>query len=260
MGRSIFDPIWALREHASKGTELVHVLRGQVQVKTAEYTIAAREGDTIYTPQGMPHTDVFPLDSTFEVYLIHFEWGGESELLRNWSPPSLTRIDEATKVHVAGEFRQLYQDFLSTQPMSEMLAALRLMQIVYSLCRGAAVAAGHVDEGHESENRRNRRMAIMNSAKQLIHERFSEELTLDTIAEAIDISPYYLSRVFSEQSGFTLSSYLTSVRMEKAVALLGDVKLNVSQVAREVGYRDPHYFSKVFKAHLGTSPSKYRSS
>lgn len=259
MGRSIFDPVWALREHASTGIELVHVLRGQVQVRTNDYTIDAREGDTIYTPNGKPHTDVFPLDSTFEVYLVHFSWAGEKEMLDQWSPPQLTKLDDATRLHIASEMRQLYHDFLSRQPMSRTIANLRLLQIVYSMCRGAAVAAGQTDQGDESDSRQGRPALIMHSAKKLINERFADELTLDTIAEAIDISPYYLSRVFSEQSGFTLSSYLTSVRMEKAVELLRDVKLNVSQVARSVGYRDPHYFSKVFKAHLGASPSAYRS-
>ena len=71
------------------------------------------------------------------------------------------------------------------------------------------------------------------------------------------VSGYYLSHVFSAESDFTLFSYLTTVRIEQAKALLlaGDMK--VSQVAQAVGYQSPNYFSKVFRRHFGCSPRDF---
>ena len=84
---------------------------------------------------------------------------------------------------------------------------------------------------------------------------------LDDIATHLGVSTYRLSHVFGQESDFTVSGYLTMLRMEKARAmLLAHSRCNVSEVARTVGYQDPHYFSRVFKKHYGQSPAKFRSS
>ena len=78
------------------------------------------------------------------------------------------------------------------------------------------------------------------------------------IAEHLDISAWHLSHLFSEESGFTLSSYLTQLRMQTASDLLKNTKARVSEVANAVGYEDPNYFSKVFRKQVGCSPGRFR--
>ena len=257
MGRSIFDPVWAQKEHSSPRTELMHVLLGSVRVETPEYSISGREGDTIYTPTGTPHRDVFPTGTVFEVYLVMFDWPGEQEILRTFDPPQLARGGQAARRQIAADFQHLHQEFLAHRPFADRLIGLRLLQIIYSLCREAS-AGRSTDEKTSAATSHARRRQIMGEAKAYILANFSREVSLDQIAESIDISPYYLSRVFSEESGFTLSEYLTTLRMEKAVELLKDARRNISQVAHAVGYRDSHYFAKVFKAHFGQPPRVYR--
>jgi len=231
----------------------MHVLRGEVRVVTSEYTIAGRAGDTIYTPDHMPHRDVFPAGSEFEVYLIIFHWKDEANLLKQFQPPQLSQMSDAAKKRIGDDFRRLYQDFLSQDDYREHLTSLQLLQIITQLCRSAA---GPIQSDAQASAARQQQ--IMKQAKNIIDARFNESLSLDTLADALDLSPYYLSHVFSEQSGFTLSSYLTSVRMEKAADLLRSSSQQVGQVAQCVGYRDPQYFSKVFRAHFGLAPSRYR--
>jgi two-component system response regulator YesN len=103
-----------------------------------------------------------------------------------------------------------------------------------------------------------RRHQFMQQAKEIILQNFNQQLSLDRIAEKLDISSYYLSRIFSEESGFTLCHYLTQVRLEKAVEWLNDPCRNVSEIAYKTGFKDSHYFSRVFKAHFGCSPKEYR--
>jgi AraC-like DNA-binding protein/quercetin dioxygenase-like cupin family protein len=257
MGRSIFDPIWAIKDHASRGAELMFILRGQVTVHTADYKLPATQGQVVYTPRGKVHRDVFPLESEFEVYLVHFEWAGEDRLLSDVTPAQLTEASSADAAAIASDMRQLYADFLHHGPMTGQLTSLRLMQVICRLWH-------HVVRSRQSEPAASydlakaRRVQIMTQARQVIHERFSQPLGLDDIAEAIDVSPYYLSRVFSQEAGFTLSSYLHDVRMEKAASLLRSPRMAVSDVARQVGFRDAHYFARVFKNHFGAAPSAYR--
>src|SRR5690606_29042432 len=122
-----------------------------------------------------------------------------------------------------------------------------------------AIASTQPDPAASYDLARVRRVQIMTQARSVINERFGQPLGLDDIADAINISPYYLSRVFSQEAGFTLSSYLHDVRMEKAASLLRNPRMAVSEVASSEGFRDAHYFARVFKSHYGSAPSTYRT-
>lgn len=253
LGRSIYDPIWREREHAGKHSELVHVLRGHGDLVMRGGVVHGQPGDTLYTPRGMPHRDDFSGDSPYEVYLVHFEWEGEGDLLRHCSPSQLAAVTPAVKAKVRDDFSQLHRDFQRHGPMSRELTSLRLLQIILTLA-GAAWGAGEMEEGGS-----NRRRWIMNEARAQIQRRYHEPLSLEMLAEALNVSAYHLSHVFSAESGFTLSSHLTNVRMERAAELLREGRLGVAEVARAVGYRDPLYFSRVFKMHHGQTPSAFRA-
>ena len=83
--------------------------------------------------------------------------------------------------------------------------------------------------------------------------------TLDQIAAALQVSPFHLSRVFSQESDFSLFGYLATVRLTKARQLLLEEDLPVAEVAYAVGYASPNYFAKVFRKAFGHPPSRTRS-
>ena len=73
------------------------------------------------------------------------------------------------------------------------------------------------------------------------------------------MSPSYFSSIFSKEVGQTFVEYLTEVRMNKAKELLMCSAMKTSEIGYEVGYRDPHYFSYIFKKTQGCSPKEYRA-
>ena len=87
----------------------------------------------------------------------------------------------------------------------------------------------------------------------------SDDISLNTIAAGVGMSPSYFSSIFSREMGKTFVEYLTEIRMEKAKELLVCSSLKTSEVGYQVGYKDPHYFSYIFKKTLGCSPKEYRS-
>ena len=73
------------------------------------------------------------------------------------------------------------------------------------------------------------------------------------------LSPVYFSRLFSKETGITFIEFLTESRMEEAARIMKDQpELGVAQVARRVGYKDPDYFSRVFRKRYGRTPSSFR--
>lgn len=85
-----------------------------------------------------------------------------------------------------------------------------------------------------------------------------EELSLQDVAENIQISPTYLSRLLKTEIGVSFIEYLTYVRVQKAMQLINDPSVKMYEVAEQVGYSNQHYFSTAFKKVVGMSPVEYR--
>lgn len=101
---------------------------------------------------------------------------------------------------------------------------------------------------------------IIEAAKERIEDTYmSEEISLNTVAASVGMSPSYFSSIFSREMGKTFVEYLTQIRMEKAKELLMCSSMKTSEIGYEVGYKDPHYFSYLFKKIQGCSPKDYRA-
>jgi len=92
--------------------------------------------------------------------------------------------------------------------------------------------------------------------KDIVKNRFTENLTIEDMAEEIHISPYYLMHIFKKDMGMTFNQYLTKFRVDKAIELMQQNEYRVYEIANMVGYSDAAYFSYIFKKMTGHSPKK----
>lgn len=100
---------------------------------------------------------------------------------------------------------------------------------------------------------------LLKQASAYIDSHFTDEaLSLNQVAREVNISANYLSAVFSQETGATFTEYVTAKRMELARELLRTTDKRSGEVAAAVGYRDPHYFSFLFKKTQGCTPRDYR--
>jgi two-component system response regulator YesN len=91
-----------------------------------------------------------------------------------------------------------------------------------------------------------------------INQNYHRDLTLPKIATAVAISPGYLSRLFKECRNQTVMDFVERIRIEQALKLLNETKLSIKEIAGKVGFKDPNYFSKVFKKVTNISPTDVR--
>jgi len=108
------------------------------------------------------------------------------------------------------------------------------------------------------EHRGNLETDAARKIERFVRDHCHEDLSLETIARQVGLSPHYVSKIFKERTGVNYIDYLTECRVEKAKELMRDPSLSLKEIAIDVGYRDPNYFSKVFRKVCGLSPSEYR--
>lgn len=102
--------------------------------------------------------------------------------------------------------------------------------------------------------------SLLADAKSFIEQHYDDEnISLNLAAANVNLSPNHFSSIFSQEMGQTFIEYLTHVRMEKAKELLRTSSMKTAEIAFAVGYKDPHYFSYLFKKTQECTPKEFRS-
>ncbi|MFW6253248.1 MAG: response regulator [bacterium] len=115
---------------------------------------------------------------------------------------------------------------------------------------------------HEVLGARRQQRSIRKAAEaqEFIRHHFTDpDISVERVCNAVSVGTSYFSSVFKQHAGKTFVEYLTSLRMERAKELLRASDQLTYEIAAEVGYRDPHYFSNSFKRYCGMTPREYRN-
>ncbi len=145
------------------------------------------------------------------------------------------------------EFRDR-ADYLPTVMEMEELPALRkwFTDKIGEACRNVNTKASE------------KSMGAVEAAKAYIRNNYSKDISLDEVSAAVNISPYYFSKIFKEDVGEGFVEYLTKIRMDKAKELLTTTECSMKEICSMVGYADPNYFSRTFKKNVGVTPTEYK--
>ncbi len=98
---------------------------------------------------------------------------------------------------------------------------------------------------------------IVKVTQEYLENHYAEDISLDDIAAQVNISPQYFSKLIKKNTGFNFIDWLSMLRVKKAKELLTNSNLTVKEVCFMVGYKDPNYFSRIFKKRIGITPSEY---
>jgi len=90
-------------------------------------------------------------------------------------------------------------------------------------------------------------------------ENVDNDVSIEGISRAIFMNRKYISEVFRQKTGELLIDYITRVKMARAARLLCESSRKTYEIALQLGYKDTEYFSKLFKKHMGITPSEYRN-
>ena len=79
------------------------------------------------------------------------------------------------------------------------------------------------------------------------------------VANFLELNPAYFSRIFRQKTGVCFVDYLAEIRINKAIELLKNSNMNISEISEEVGFVRSRYFTEIFKKRKGMTPSEYRN-
>ena len=138
------------------------------------------------------------------------------------------------------------------EAVNQMAAARTMHEIrtcidsYYETCKGRPASAGY--------------SPLIQKALHVIDKSYKEPISLNSVAEQLNITPQYLSRLFMKEMSRSFVDYLTSYRMERAKNLLQDTNMKINMICVQVGYQDAKYFCTLFKKITGVTPNQYRAS
>ena len=97
--------------------------------------------------------------------------------------------------------------------------------------------------------------------REIIQDKIDTDLSLSLkeVSQTLNVHPAYLSREFSKYfNDLSFGDYIRKLRIEKAIQLLSDSKLSLTEISYLTGFSDQSHFTRIFKKHVGKNPSSYR--
>ena len=121
-----------------------------------------------------------------------------------------------------------------------------------------ALSAQFMEMNTAEESGGSEHKKVIRSVIEIVEQYYQEDISLQSIAEEVYLSPSYLSYLFKKEVGVSLIKYITMTRLDKAKELLLSGNMKISDIAAKVGYQNYSYFNITFKNNVGVSPAQFR--
>jgi len=211
-----------------------------------------QEGEILIIPRDTEHTYWASDDNPWSIYWVHF-LGDDADyyvdrMPRRGQPAPVAPGDQSEAVRL---FRYCLDALYEGYGQATLIYAAQSVQHILSLLL-------YRNHALPTEQHRKNWRSSLESMVEFMHEHLSEPLRLEDFAAEAGLSVSHFSELFRSQTGQSPMAFFIHLRMRLACRLLDLSDKPVKVVAIETGYRDPYYFSRVFKKAMGLSPEKYR--
>mgnify|MGYP000957197025 FL=1 len=243
-----------MHAHAD-AVELILICSGSSEYLIHDKKTVIEAGDLLVYNAGVVHDEVSGPDMEVGSYCV-----GVGGLHMPGLRPNALIPDEAGYVFPTGRyfedmkelFVMMFRNLAAGEPHAELFCTSLLHALLVSVL---TVTEG---VGETRENPADEPHILGSRIKDYIDRHYMEPITLQSMGEALRISPYYLSHVFKQMSGYSPVQYLLRRRIGEAQTLLITTELSVARIAEMVGYDSQSYFNLQFTKNVGMPPSRYR--
>lgn len=224
--------------HIQMAGQGFHTIKGKTHTLSAGQCV-------LYKPNEAQHIIHYGIDNPITIW-IHFSGSGAAKLVEDLNLDGIHSLNNISGLKTL--LLRLAREQRSMQPHNNYLCESYLIEYLVTLSRRFKENAfynSHADK-------------IAPAINHMTSEYASPELNNSDYARMCYLSVSRFSHLFKEYTGTTPKNYVEQRRIEAAKELLTSTSQSVSDIAFSVGYRDSYYFSRVFKKHVGMSPSAFR--
>ena len=236
--------------------EILLICGGRGRYLIGETFYEVRAGDLLLYNSGVVHDEFSSEEdavSSYCVALAGLRLPGlrENALVADDAPALLRAGEEAEDLRLLMDM--MYRYLLEDRPGCEALCGHLTLALLGRILQLAGDAPRRDRADTEPK-------ALGRQVQSYIDQHFSQPLTLQDMGRALHVSPYYLSHVFKETSGYSPTQYLLRRRIGEAQNLLISTDLPMAKIAEQVGFETQNYFNLQFSKHVGMPPGKFRES
>ncbi len=249
--------------HSHDHIEMAFMMSGTGKYHIEGQIYDVKEGDLLIFNPGVKHQALVAEDSETPTteFFIGFSEIQLKDLQKNYIPlPEPGNI-----LHTTGDLRQKLFKICSAMDAEKVSGArgryfvlkAYLMQILVYVVRAQSKPV-ETTQGYsfKSVNKK----YVVEQIVNYFEDHYSEQISLERIAENMYLSTFYISKIFKSETGDTPIRHLINIRLERAKEILEEnPELSIKEVASKVGYEDVYHFSKQFKKHYGYPPSHVKN-
>ena len=249
-----------------RSMEIIEVLSGSVKIQIGTEILSADVGDFVYVPTA----NVFRIDAiggsaavrsmVFDGSIIKENMETfDEEVFYMFDVQSRNRISVFREGHpvyptLSHYMSESYEEYIAKDVCYKLPIRANIYLMVTALLR---YYCGSKDESDRMIYHNVLRLAPVIS---FISEHFCEKIYVEKLADMINVSPDYFTKMFKDSIGKTPIEYINGLRINRAMELLFKTEESMAEIADEIGFCNPNYFHKIFKQYMDASPLAYRKS
>lgn len=244
-GSQIIDKGWVLNDVLAPDNQLYIVEKGEIEVDFNGETMQVKGGEMLFIPSLTYHCLRLTSTNHAKITYIRFNLkSGAKDFFCDYKRP--IKILLPNKNYAVKIMQEVIKNSALEEPNRSLLTSSKIFELVSILISESEPYA-------QSETK-----SYINKAVSYIDANFTEQLSLNALAEKFGCSPNHFIRKFKDKTGYTPIKYLSAKKIEVAKKLIENTSLSISDVMEKVGFYDASYFSKLFKKTVGCSPREYR--
>jgi AraC family transcriptional regulator len=241
VNRLVHSQARSLPSHAHQAGFVSLMLQGEYHETAGFSHFGYQPFSCVYHPPGMDHRDEV---GEAGVTLLTLEFKPELFDAMDFAAVHLRPIIDLSGRRPAWELMDLYQR-ISSNAANDLDIESRAVALAFSIVKFSV--------------RMPRDLRSLQRAREYVHARFAENLTLARVARAAGVHPVYLGQIFRQEFGETLGEYLNRIRVRAAAAMLANSRLPLSAIALDFGFYDQSHFTRVFRQLTGATPGTFRA-
>lgn len=229
--------------------QLLYIAKGAAHFQIDGEMQRLKEGTVVlYFPEES-QCYLYQLQDEPDVYWVHFTGFDVENVLANAGFPNSGVYDIGVQPEFSLLFKKMIRELQLKKPNYHALCNLYWQELLTLFCRyricGTQTAPAE--------------RSFIEQAIIDFHQSYASPIQVQDYAQQLNVSACWFIRCFKRYTGVTPQRYITEIRISKAKELLYSTALSCTEIALNVGYSDPLYFSRMFKQQTGISPKEYRS-